>query len=436
MSKVICDVCGTAYPETATQCPICGSAKQAGEQTAAADAAVVTGEDTSYTYVKGGRFSKRNVRLRNQKGSKPQERRSTARGQLDNDEDGTNKGLIVVVIVLLLAIVAVVIYIGVRFFAQPSGNTNTGNISTSQSSTEEQTEEQTQGETELKIPCTALEVLNPVLEFHAADDTWPMNVVCTPENTTDAIVYSSADETVATVSETGRITAVGSGETVITVTCGEVTAQCKVICIFAGANQPTEAPTDPSEPVDSNFKFAFRWATYDEETGKYDVTISNEATWQAYKNDLSVDPSEITWTSDDPSVCTVENGIVTVKAKGKTEIHAQYGGQTFTCIVRCTWKETAAENTETDEPAEEGGFEFNTPFKDAEKWDTTLELGKTWRAYKTDSGIKPEDVIWTIDDTTICKIENGVITAIGAGKTELHAQYNGKTYTCIVRVTG
>ena len=24
MSKIICDICGTSYPETAKQCPICG----------------------------------------------------------------------------------------------------------------------------------------------------------------------------------------------------------------------------------------------------------------------------------------------------------------------------------------------------------------------------------------------------------------------------
>ena len=62
MSKVICDVCGTAYPETAAQCPICGCAKNSADQTAAA--AVGSAGDTSassYTYVKGGRFSKRNA---------------------------------------------------------------------------------------------------------------------------------------------------------------------------------------------------------------------------------------------------------------------------------------------------------------------------------------------------------------------------------------
>ena len=29
MSKVFCDVCGTAFPENAEQCPICGNQKPA-----------------------------------------------------------------------------------------------------------------------------------------------------------------------------------------------------------------------------------------------------------------------------------------------------------------------------------------------------------------------------------------------------------------------
>ena len=27
MSKIICDICGTAYPDTAAECPVCGCAK-------------------------------------------------------------------------------------------------------------------------------------------------------------------------------------------------------------------------------------------------------------------------------------------------------------------------------------------------------------------------------------------------------------------------
>ena len=33
MSKIICDVCGTRYPETAEQCPICGHIRTAAGKT-------------------------------------------------------------------------------------------------------------------------------------------------------------------------------------------------------------------------------------------------------------------------------------------------------------------------------------------------------------------------------------------------------------------
>ena len=59
MNKVICDMCGTSYAETASQCPICGYARQE-------DAKVLydpdSGSDTKFTHVRGGRFSAANVR--------------------------------------------------------------------------------------------------------------------------------------------------------------------------------------------------------------------------------------------------------------------------------------------------------------------------------------------------------------------------------------
>ena len=102
MSKVICDVCGTTYPDTATQCPICNSAKSSADNTVAGEAG---GE---YAYVKGGRFSKKNVKKR---GKTTAQRRSN---QSKRNDEPSNTGLVIIVILLLLAIVAVVIYIGVH----------------------------------------------------------------------------------------------------------------------------------------------------------------------------------------------------------------------------------------------------------------------------------------------------------------------------------
>lgn len=109
MSKVICDVCGTTYPDTSAQCPICGSARKSVNQTGADS----TGEGSSYAYVRGGRFSKSNVRKRNRTGQdferrpaagqpkpKAQEAAQPARRApqpiQEDDSVTVNKGLIVV----------------------------------------------------------------------------------------------------------------------------------------------------------------------------------------------------------------------------------------------------------------------------------------------------------------------------------------------------
>ena len=63
MNKVICDVCGTSFPETSEQCPICGCAKlPTAPAVAAEDSQVAAEGTTAYSYVKGGRFSKANVK--------------------------------------------------------------------------------------------------------------------------------------------------------------------------------------------------------------------------------------------------------------------------------------------------------------------------------------------------------------------------------------
>lgn len=437
MSKIVCDVCGTAYPETATQCPICGSAKADSEQSAAGQAPAA--EDTAYSYVKGGRFSKRNVRRRAQTGGRTGENRTTAVRKSDSEVDGegTNIGLIVVVIVLLLAIIAVVIYIGVRFFAAaPDNGPAVGGTtdSTGVSQTQEATDD-------LSVPCTALALSNKTIEFRLSGDAWLLEAEATPANTTDKITFASSNEKVAIVSDAGRVTAVGGGEAVITVTCGTVTQECKIICSFSGIVDPSQDATQDATTgeIDPDFTFEFNTKFVDETTGKYDTTIDAPGkTWRAYKKNMTVKPEDVTWTSDDPSIATIDKGIVTAVAPGRTEVHAQYGGQTYTCIVRCSWK-VENTDTETDEETDdtaESAFAFNTAFKDGEKWDITLAAGKTWRAYKKDSGVTPENVVWTVDDTGVCTIENGVVTTVAKGRTELHAEYEGKTYTCIIRVTG
>ena len=62
MNKIICDVCGTRYPESAEQCPICGRAATGEKMTETSEVEGTYGRE--YSGTKGGHFSKANVKKR------------------------------------------------------------------------------------------------------------------------------------------------------------------------------------------------------------------------------------------------------------------------------------------------------------------------------------------------------------------------------------
>ena len=76
-------------------------------------------------------------------------------------------------------------------------------------------------------PCTGIKLDRDTLTI-ARGETATLTATVEPAGTTDKVVWSSADNGIATV-ENGIVTAVGLGETTITATCGNQTATCKVI---------------------------------------------------------------------------------------------------------------------------------------------------------------------------------------------------------------
>ena len=75
-------------------------------------------------------------------------------------------------------------------------------------------------------PCTGITLDRDTLTI-ARGSTATLTATVEPANTTNTIVWSSADKTIATVKD-GVVTAVGLGETTITAACGDKTASCKV----------------------------------------------------------------------------------------------------------------------------------------------------------------------------------------------------------------
>lgn len=373
MNKVICDVCGTDYPETSRQCPICGSAYSGSGQTSAGNTAAQ--EQTARTPTRGGHFSKANVRKRMKNNSeqlKPAPAKVPIQESGDDDEfdydeeelEGvSNKGLILIVVLLLIACLAVSTYIMVTFFGgkgdkNPGGTTagthQTGPSVTSPSGTEgtepsgTEVTDPTGGPVVDRIPCTKLTV--DMMEIILESDA-PMQILYNrePVDTTDAVVFDCDNDQVARVDADGRVFAVGKGTAVITVTCGDQKVTIPVRCLVTGSDRPTD-PTDPSTPTDpvtpttpsTGVKL---------ELNRVDFSLFFVGDkWTVYNG--TIDKTQITWTSDNEAIAKVENGTVIAVGPGSTTIRAEYQGQTAACKVYCQFKVETTEPTDPVAPTE------------------------------------------------------------------------------------
>ncbi len=461
MNKVICDVCGTDYPETAAQCPICGCARSDGGQTSAGNAVPSDEERGTYTYVKGGRFSKSNVRKRLKSSDEPE----VAAPVLsfddgddqeddipdDDQEPTSNRALIVIVILLLLAIIAVSSYIFIKYFGQGNqpDNDTTKNTGTSQS-TPAPSGDSTPADPNAK-PCTGLTLTqSEVILSNTTPYLIPVTVE--PEDTTDKLVFESSDEKIATVDAKGNVTAVGEGEATITITCGSFTAECKVVSEVKTTVDPTDPtdpvdPTDPTDPVDPVVL----------KLNRQDFTLFFEGdSWNVYSGEL--DPKDITWTSDNENVAIVTNGKVVAVAPGNTTIRAEYEGQKASCKVYCRW-EVEPENPEDPENPENPEDPENPenpenptvlydlrvngnepPFRINGKENTasvTIKIGESFSLslVKVEDSAPVQDVQWTIANGEVCSMEGRKVSGLAKGKTTLTTTYEGQEFICEVFVT-
>lgn len=476
MSKVICDVCGTAYPETASQCPICGCARADGGQTSAGNTVADESEKAAYTYVRGGRFSKSNVRKRmkdredlDQK--KYEDTAANAAEQDNADEEdredmASNKGLIAIILVLLVAIIGFSAYIAIEYFDLfGKDDVNAPIVTTAPTAgNSDNTTEQ------VRVPCTDIVLVDTAVSLKEMDSTWQLSCKADPADTTDEITYASSDESVVTVDENGVVTAVGKGEAVIRISCGSVMKECKVVCDFtADPTNPTgEGETTETEPA--VFELSFTDVTLDK--------IIPEL--QLYRGEL--DPTKITWSTSDETVATVENGLVRPVSVGTVKITAEYEDQKDTCVVRVTKaaldavgvkdpteetkdpettepgetteptepEETTAptEPEETTAPEEGNGEKYalminnaapKYQYKDRENTaDITISLRDTATSFKltivNDQEAIMSDVEWSMDEEGICTIDGRTVTAKAEGIVFITTTYEGVTYTVRVIV--
>ena len=415
MNQIICDACGSKYPETEERCPVCSFARQGNEKVVAASATEVT-----VTKVKGGRFSSKNVKKRQ-------------KAQLAASEGGRNpnKALWIIIALLLSAIVLVSVYIGMRFFRnQDALQAIVPGIGSTAAPTTEPTQPPT-------VPCVALSLDNAVVALDEVGQTHQLGLKRTPEGTTDELRFVSSDPAVATVSEEGLVTAVGSGQAIITITCGQVVRECDVICWFQQeTTQPATEPVETAAPTETTE--ATEPAVLTLEPNDVSCFSKNETfTLYAKQGSRSVGRSKITWTTSDPKVATVDKGQVVAVGKGTATITAEYQGEKATCVVRCRFEDAEPTQGSQDTPEtpeqEDQGSQTVGDWK-ASHTDVSISVGETFRLKVTDSAGNTAKAIWTMDLDGIVSIDGRSVTGRTPGTVTLTTTVDGVTMTCIVRV--
>ncbi len=97
----------------------------------------------------------------------------------------------------------------------------------------------------IPVPCTGIILNTNILTFTSAG-TQTLIATVEPSDTTDSIIWSTSDSTIAIVNDEGVVTALQNGEVIITATCGIYNATCSVS--ISGIEEPVVPPVDPEEP--------------------------------------------------------------------------------------------------------------------------------------------------------------------------------------------
>ena len=298
-----------------------------------------------------------------------------------------------------------------------------------------------------------------------------------PEDATDkSVTWSSSDSYVASVTQEGKVTAVGAGSATIIAKAGDQSATCAItvtvpvesvsldnanLTLEEGQNAKLIATVAPSDATDKTVNWsssnpeiasvnqegevsaikegsAVITATASGKEAKCDVTVKqksipvtsitlnteslalnkgeSETLVATVKPDNATDKTVI-WTSSKPVVATVdESGKVTAAAGGETIITATAGNCSATCSVKVTV------------PVE--AIALNTG-------EITLEVGESSVLSATVYPLDATDksVEWKSSDAGVASVDqDGKVVAIHTGKTNITARAGAEEATCKVTV--
>lgn len=180
-----------------------------------------------------------------------------------------------------------------------------------------------------------------------------------------------------------------------------------------GSDTPSEPSAEPPEPAGPLT------------LSQTDITIPAGETGRLTASGGS---GEITWSSSNPEIASVDGGSVTGKAGGTVTITAASGEETATCQVKVEGDPWVDPNPSTYRLSKE---DFTlSPSETTWQMKVKKDDGK-WEIMGPDQG-----VTWASNNTGIVTIsETGLVTRAGKGTTQITATIGGVTLECTVRMS-
>ena len=231
-------------------------------------------------------------------------------------------------------------------------------------------------------------------------DSLLLKAVITPSDATDQTVnWDSSEESVAVVSSSGLVSAVGKGTCVITASVDGKSARCTITV------------QDKTIAVES--------IVLSEDTLL--LGIDDTATLIATIRPENATEREITWTSSNPEIATVsDQGEVVALQEGTCTVTVSAGGKSAECVV------TVSRNV--------------IPVKEVILSETSLTL-KEGESYTLTATVTPADatertVTWKSGNPDVATVsDEGKIEAVHTGTCIITASAGGKVSECMITVT-
>ena len=256
------------------------------------------------------------------------------------------------------------------------------------------------------IKATGVTLNQTSLTLTSAGQTATLQATVSPSNASNkSVTWTSSNPSVATVDSNGVVTAVSNGTATITVMTSD------------GSNKTATCAVTVNIPVQAT-------GVTLNQTSLTLTSVGQTATLQATVSPSNASDKSVTWTSSNPNVASVSNGVVTAVANGTATITVRTldgSNKTATCAVT------------VNIPVQATGVTLNQTSL------TLTSVGQTATLQVTvsPSNASNKNVTWTSSNPSVASVSNGVVTAVANGTATITVRTldgSNKTATCAVTV--